>query len=62
MLKWNGDKPDWSILMSCRSCIDDCQIATAAEYVTDKDAASRLWARGESLVGEKFKFKFNHTL
>lgn len=48
--------------MSCRSCIDDCQIATAAEYVTDKDAASRLWARGESLVGEKFKFKFNHTL
>ena len=37
---------------------------TAAEHATDKDAASRLWALGESLVGGKFKFKFkfNHTL
>jgi NAD(P)-dependent dehydrogenase (short-subunit alcohol dehydrogenase family) len=32
----------------------DCAVATAAPYATDPDAARRLWALSEDLVGEEF--------
>jgi hypothetical protein len=32
----------------------DCAVATAAPYATDPDAARRLWALSEPLVGEEF--------
>lgn len=32
----------------------DCAVATAAPYATDPDAARRLWALSEELVGEEF--------
>ena len=32
----------------------DCAVATAAPYATDPDAARRLWALSEQLVGEEF--------
>lgn len=32
----------------------DCAVATAAPYATDPDAARRLWALSEQLVGETF--------
>ena len=36
------------------SYLADCAVATAEAYATDPDAARRLWALSEELVGERF--------
>ena len=36
------------------SYLADCAVASAAAYATDPDAARRLWALSEDLVGERF--------
>jgi hypothetical protein len=33
----------------------DCAVATASAYAVDPDAARRLWALSEDLVGERFE-------
>jgi hypothetical protein len=33
----------------------DCGVATASAYAVDPDAARRLWALSEDLVGERFE-------
>jgi hypothetical protein len=36
------------------SYLADCAVAEAADYAVDPDAARRLWALTEELVGETF--------